>query len=138
VEKRITEQMNSLILQASSIESTKPATALGIWKKVLEYDPNNTRARLKVAEITKKLFPVVRRERKSAVRKKKPAGKKVAKKKPAKKLTKAEINKLYKKAVGYYMDGKYRKAIELLKRILKSDPANARAKRYLKKAKKKL
>ncbi len=135
VNKKIREQVNSLTLQASSIESTKPATALSIWKKVLEYDSNNALAKLKVTEITKKLYPVARKKR-SVVRRKKPARR--VKKKPVRKLTRAEINKLYKQAVGYYMDGKYKRAIGLLKKILKSDPANARAKRYLKKAQKKL
>ena len=135
VNKKIREQVNSLTLQASSIESTKPATALSIWKKVLEYDPNNALAKLKVTEITKKLYPIMRKKR-PAVRRKKPARR--VKRKPVKKLTKAEINRLYKQAVGYYMDGKYKKAIGLLKKILKSDPTNARAKRYLEKAQKKL
>jgi len=55
-----------------------------------------------------------------------------------KKPSKATLNNWYKQAVRYYMSGKYRQAYNLLTKILKYDPNNKKAKRYLKKVKAKL
>ncbi|HHE04574.1 MAG TPA: tetratricopeptide repeat protein, partial [candidate division WOR-3 bacterium] len=40
----------------------------------------------------------------------------------------------YKKGVKLYLQGKYKEAYNLFKKILKYDPNNVRAKKYLKKA----
>jgi tetratricopeptide (TPR) repeat protein len=93
--------------------------AIEYWNKVLELDPGSSEARTSIANIQQKLTPV-----------KAPPDK--GTKPVVKQATKAEINALYNKGVGYFTSENYTQALAVFKQVLALDPNHAGAKDYKK------
>jgi len=129
---KIKEKVKSLSEEAARLERSNPGGAILIWQDVLTYDPANKVANAHIATlkkiISKKTTITKKRVKKPSKKKKVTTAKKVQK--PSKKV----LTSWYKKGVKLYLQGKYKEAYNLFKKILKYDPNNVRAKKYLKKA----
>jgi tetratricopeptide (TPR) repeat protein len=101
--------------------------AISSWQEVLRIDPENEEAKAKISELTEKMT-------KPKVVEKKPEVKKPEK--PA--YTKEDIEKMLNTAISEYNNKNYKKAKEILQKILAIDPNNAKAKEYLDKTEKRL
>ena len=93
--------------------------AIEYWNKVLELDPTSTEARTSIANIKQKMTPVKTQPEKTTT----PV---------VKQATKAEINALYNKGVGYFTSENYTQALKVFKQVLALDPNHAGAKDYKK------
>ncbi|MEO0266942.1 MAG: tetratricopeptide repeat protein [candidate division WOR-3 bacterium] len=100
--------------------------AIASWQEVLRIDPENKEADEKIKELTEKIAkPKVER---------KPPEKKIEK--PA--YTKEDIEKMLNQAISEYNNKNYRKAKEILQKVLAIDPNNSKAKEYMEKTEKRL
>ena len=133
VEGLIEARVSELRKKAIALEKSNPSSAIKFWQEVLRYKPGNKEIVARIDKLNSQIKAA------SAKARRKPPRRTTTRKKPAvKKPSKATLNKWYKQAVRYYLNGKYRQAYNLLKKILKYDPNNKKAKRYLKKVKAKL
>ncbi len=134
VEGLIEAKVSELRKKAIALEKSNPSVAIRIWQEVLRYKPGNKEIVARIDKLNSQIKAASTKARRKPARKTSTTTKKPAVKKPSK----ATLNNWYKQAVRYYMSGKYRQAYNLLTKILKYDPNNKRAKRYLKKVKAKL
>jgi len=128
---KIKEKVKSLSEEATRLENSNPGGAILIWEDVLKYEPTNKIASAHIATLKRRL------SKKKTITKKritKPSKKKVTPAKKIKKPSKKVLTDWYKKGVKLYLQGKYKEAYNLFKKILKYDPKNVRARKYLKKA----
>ena len=100
--------------------------AIASWQEVLRIDPENKEANEKIKELSEKI-----------------AKPKVEKKVPEKKVekptyTKEDIEKMLNQAISEYNNKNYKKAKEILQKVLAVDPNNTKAKEYLDKTEKRL
>ncbi len=102
--------------------------AISSWQEVLKIDPENEEAKAKISELSEKMV------RPKVVEKKPAPEKKVEK--PT--YTKEDIEKMLNTAISEYNNKNYKKAKEILQKILAIDPNNAKAKEYLDKTEKRL
>jgi tetratricopeptide (TPR) repeat protein len=96
----------------SRTQKNELARAIEYWQKVLTLDANDSEAKRSIADLQTRI----------AATKKPPT-------KP-KKITKVEIEALYKKGVSYFTAEKYDLALKLFKQVLAHDPNHAGAKDY--------
>jgi len=102
--------------------------AISSWQEVLKIDPENEEAKAKISELTEKMARPKVVEKKPAVEKKP--------EKPT--YTKKDIEKMLNTAISEYNNKNYKKAKEILQKILAIDPNNAMAREYLDKTEKRL
>lgn len=100
--------------------------AISSWEEVLRVDPENKEAAEKIKELSEKIEKL-----------------KIEKKPPEKKVekptyTKEDIEKMLNQAISEYNNKNYKKAKEILQKILALDPSNAKAKEYLEKTERRL
>ncbi len=120
IEPRRQELIGVYSAEARSRVQAKDYTrAIEYWNKVLALDPGSSEARTAIANIQQKLTPV-----------KAPPDKET--KPVVKQATKAEINALYNKGVGYFTSENYSQALQAFKQVLALDPNHAGAKDYKK------
>jgi len=134
VEGLIEARVSELRKKAIMLEKSNPSSAIKIWQEILRYKPGNKEIVARIDKLNSQIKAASAKARRKPARKTSTTRNKPTVKKPSK----ATLNKWYKQAVGYYLDGKYREAYNLLMKILKYDPNNKRAKRYLEKVKAKL
>ena len=122
IEPRRAELIAAYSAEARSYGKTKDLTkAMELWKKVLGLDANDAEAIAELAKIQKQIAGA-----KTPVKPKEPT-------KPTKpKVTKAQIDELYKKGVTYFTSEKYDDALKVFKQVLALDPNHAGAKDYKK------
>ncbi len=130
------ERVNSARSSAIEYESKgQLQEAIKAWQEVLNIDPENKEADLKIKTLAEEIA------RKKVVTEK-PPEKKVEKKVPPKeekpKYTKEDIEKTLKEAISQYEKKNYEKAKELFQKVLSMDPDNAKAKEYLEKTERRL
>ncbi|MEO0275556.1 MAG: tetratricopeptide repeat protein [candidate division WOR-3 bacterium] len=130
------ERLNSARSSAIEYESKgQLQEAIKAWQEVLNIDPENKEADLKIKTLAEEIA------RKKVVTEK-PPEKKVEKKVPPKeekpKYTKEDIEKTLKEAISQYEKKNYEKAKELFQKVLSMDPDNAKAKEYLEKTERRL
>lgn len=102
--------------------------AISSWQEVLKIDPENEEAKAKISELSEKMV------RPKVVEKKPAPEKKVEK--PT--YTKEDIEKMLNTAISEYNNKNYKKAKEILQKILAIDPNNAKTKEYLDKTERRL
>ncbi len=117
------------VARARAIEYEKTGDyqkAIASWQEVLKLDPENKEANEKIKELSEKIAkPKVEKKREE---------KKVEK--PA--YTKEDIEKMLNQAISEYNNKNYKKAKEILEKVLAIDPNNTKAKEYLEKTEKSL
>jgi len=106
--------------------------AIQEWGEVLKLDPSSGEATYAVDELQKKLKEAQKAQA-TATTKPAPTEKPSSKPKPAEspKLSAEEIEAMYNKAIMHYYNEQYEQALDILQKILKADPGNTKAKKYL-------
>lgn len=128
VKKAISDTVSSLRKKAISLEDSDPEKALSLWLEVLKWEPSNKEASRHVESLQEKK----KEERRTTPRRTE------RRETEESKLSKAQIDRLYKEGIKAYINGNYAKAANNFRKILQSDPNHKGAKRYLKKAEAKL
>lgn len=133
------DSLNNLSIQ---FENSNPSLSLKFLEEILMITPDDeitktkiTTLKLKIASLTK---PKEDTNKPQAKPQEKPKTEEKPKTTQQQKPTQEEINKWYKDAVELFLQGKYKESKALLDKILKYDPNNERAKKYLEKVKEKL
>lgn len=133
------DSLNVLVIQ---YENTNPSISLKLLEEILTITPNDETIKvrmdslkLKIASLTTQK-PETKQDKPKTQEQPKPQDK--PKTTQPQKPSQEELNNWYKEAINLYLQGKYKEAKALLEKILKYNPNNDKAKKYLEKVKEKL
>jgi len=129
-------KVDSLNNLASQYEKTNPEIGIRYLEEILKITPNDESVKSRIDAL--KIMIASKTKPVTPPPQVKPEKPKEIPKTQTQKPSQEEINNWYKEAVNLYLQGKYKESKTLLEKILKYDPTNEKAKKYLEKVKEKI